>query len=365
MTAYEDMGPRAFIASVLWIHGRTVGEVANVVKWTRGQTRGFVTRQFKDKARDHMTYDERAAELQAMKAVRRDGGRLRDEHFKPVHIQSKPAPRPSGIHAVKKAWAQRLTAAEQIENLDRRQAEIVACNTEFRAKLQKMHEDKEEGGLDLSTKIGRKQARVLEGEVTKMVRELQRAAEAREAGLNPQRGVKSSALDYLEHARLLRDSGNHGEKQKSSEESRRLEAGMRLRRYIEGIRVGGLGAIDYERATMGGGSGAHMTPTEYKLRCTYAIGEIRQMMSATDYTMIEAVADQDIFIWERAAAGSKTRASIFIAIRQLLDIVAVHEHLMTPDEYTSRWDETLPVVERRRDAREHAENIAEFMEAAR
>jgi hypothetical protein len=365
MTAYEDMGPRAFIASVLWIHGRSIGEVANVVQWTSGQMRGFVTRQFKVKAREHMTYEERAAELEAMKAVRQDGGRLRDEHFKPIPIQGKPAPKPKPISATRKAWAERLAVAEQIVNPDRRQAEIAHCNTEFRAKLQKMHEDKEEGGLDLSTKVGRKQARILEGEITKMVREMQRAAEAREAGLNPSRGVKDSALDYLDHARLLRDAGGHGDKQRSSEESRRLEAGMRLRRFIEGTRVGNLGALDYERATMGGGGSSHMTPTEYRLRCTYALGEIRQMMSSTDYTMIEAVADQDIFIWERAPAGTKTRANIFTAIRQLLDIVAVHENLMTSVEYTGRWDETLPIVDRRKDAREHAEAIAEFMEAAR
>lgn len=372
MTAYQDMGPRAFIASVLWIRGHKTGDVANVVKWTSGQMRGFVNRQFKT-AREHMTYQERAAELAAMKAVRRDDGRLRDEHFKPIELQGKPAPKLKPLAALKKVWAERLAVAEQIENPERRQAEIAACNSEFRAKLQQMHRDKVEGGLDLTTKGGRKDARALEGEVIKMVRETKRAAEAREAGLNPRRGkvgerssgiIRSSALNYLATARLLRDSVS-GDKEQTPEEKRRLIAGERLYHYAIGTSIGSVGALDYERASMGGGGGVPMTPTEHRLRCVYAIDEIRQLMSRDDYLLLDAVVNQDVFIWERSPAGSKARAAYFIAIRHLLDVVAVYEKLMSDLEYVARWDETLPTIVKHDNPRDHAAAIAEFMAGAR
>lgn len=372
--SYYGKGPREFIAAVLWIHGRSIGEIAKVVQWTPGQMRGFVNREFRDTPRANMDDETRRDLLAMMKASREDGDRLKDEHFLPIPLPGVPAPPTSALKALKRSWVDCRVIAEAIEDGDRRDRDVTQCNVEHRARLGKLPEY--EGGLDLSTKVGRRDARQFETEVNKMVKAEQKKQADREAGLNPRRGkvgetshgvIRSSALDYLFSARILRDPGGESDKLKSSEEQRRLEAGMRLRKHMEGTRLGGLGAIDYERATMGSGGGGKLSLSAYKLQCIHSLGGIKKLMSPMDFAMIEAVVDQDIFIWEKAKPESRTRRNIYEGIRHLLDIIAVHENLMTREACEARWDEPLPIIERvgRGEAISQAEAAAEFMEAAR
>lgn len=336
MSEPNKMEPHAFVAAVLWIRGHSIGEVAKTVGWTPGQVRGFVGRQFKDNPRAAMTDDERQALLDEFKANRADGGRLRDEHF--VAGRRAETPRPQ------------MTIAEK----KRLEKESPASTTP--------------AGPDLNTRAGRKEAKRLQKEAEKIAAARQAEQEKREAGHAERRGVAASALDYLLAQRILRDPETTGPGGKSSEEQRRHEAGVRLRSYIEGTRIGGLGAIDYERATMGTGGGPKLSLAAYKLQCINALGEIRQMMSKTDFLMIEAVVDQDNFIWETAPPATKIRARIFDGIRKLLDVVAVHERLMEHKAFHERWDEDLPEIEdryTRSKAIAGSERIAEILEGAR
>lgn len=56
------------------------------------------------------------------------------------------------------------------------------------------------------------------------------------------------------------------------EEGRRFEAGLRFRAIIQGARTASLGAIDYERATMGVGSGLKLSLAAFKLHCIKQLG---------------------------------------------------------------------------------------------
>lgn len=364
----KTLSTAQFVAAVLWMHGRTTGEIAKVVGWTPGTLRGFITRQF-EKSREHMTAEERQEILDAFKADRLDGGRLKDEHFKPIDLQGKPATA-KALESLKARWVECLFIAGGIEDSDRRSADQRQCNIAHRAELdfnRKGGLPKADGGVDLLSKEGRKQARAIESDVMRLLRAKQKRKAAREAGFADRRGRDAAALDYLYQQRLLKDRGTANDGTKTSEEMRRLEAGQRLRSYLDGHRVGPMGAIDYERATMGSGGGAKMTLSAYKLHCIQALGSISKLMSPSDYQLIEAVVDRDAFVWEDTKAGGKARARIFDAIRHLLDVIAVHESLMTREAYYARWGEHLPDIKpaNRAELARQAADVADFMERAR
>lgn len=356
---------RQYIAAVLWVHGRTIGEIAGVVGWTRNQTKAFTNRLLPGKmARSYLTDEERVEILGHFAADRHDGDRLREEHFKPIPIRGAPRQRTrsEAIIAIEESWGACLLAARQIGDPAARREATRECNDGHRRQFA-------DAGVapadipDPGTVKGRREVREMERRAAAKRDKEEQDRMAREAGGATRR---ERPLEYLFWRRMLAD-GNAAGMEKLSEEMRRYEAGERLQRYIVGARLSALGAIDMERASMGGGSPVAMTPTAHKLFCVQSIGRIRGMMSTTDYLMLEAVLDQDVFLWEREPPNSRARSRVLDSLRRLLDVVAVYESLMATDSFKDRWDHDLtpPDAPSLWEARAQAENIADLMETAR
>jgi len=370
---------RTFVVAVLWLHGRGTGEIAKVVTWTPGQVRGFVHRAFKT-PRASQTTAERQAGLDELRAVRMDGGRLKDEHFIAIELVGKPPGEPTPITRLKRSWAAGMTIAHGIEDSNRQAVAIAAVNADHREKFQAMLRQqrklKDKEPLVL-TKEDRRDLRDIEADVGRRLRDELRRKAIESNGLATRRGAllsaqheaQSSALDFLFHKRLLRDGKlvAGADRSKTSEEQRRLEAGMRLRAYLEGSRLGGLGAIDYERATMGSGGGPAIALSAYKLQCAHSVGAIRKLIADAEYSILEAVVDQDVFLWERERPNSKQRETIYRVIRYGLDIVGVFEGIMLPAEFKLRWDEELPKIQwpDHGDLARRSEEMAELVKHAR
>lgn len=319
----SDLDRHQFVACVLWMHGRSMLEIAAVVRWTPGQVRGFLHRQFKDKPRSHLTIQERQELLGQMKADRRDGGVLKDEHFQAI-------PRVDGPRS----------AAEKPAE------------------------------PDAGTREGRRERRRRQQQERRRQHQQEQERQAREQGHATRRGIEAAALDYLQKRRLLRDPDTVKTMTEASEEVRRWEAGTRLRNYIEGARLSSLGAFDYERATMGSGSGPKLSLAAYKLHCMNSLAAIRQLIADTEFALLEGIIDRDEFVWERAPAESRARGELFEIIRYGLDAVAVHEDMMTRADFTARWKEELPFVDAnylksRVDAEDLADAAAGYFSEAR
>lgn len=327
-------GPRAYIVSVLWLHGNSTGEIAKAVRWTPGQVRGHVNRHCKP-AREHMSKKMRQSRLNRLKETRQDNGALRDEHFIAIDLQTKVPDSAKNAAAINRSWVAALAIDYGIEDGERRAKSEQGTNAEHRRRLCLSVKD---GGLgvDPSTKDGR---RLLKDFATAAQREARAAADGRRdrsAGGATQRGVNAAALEYLHAHRLLRDQGSNRDVGKTPEEMRRLEAGLQLRRYLEASRLGGLGAMDYGRVS-GGGSGG-MALSAYKMQCIQALGRIRQQMSKEEFLTIEAVVDQDAMIWEMEPPESRARSAIYAAIRRLLDAVSVAERMMSRRAFEDLWE---------------------------
>lgn len=355
----------SFTAAVLWIHGRTVGEVASVVKWTPGQVRGFIHREFGKKPRDHMSMEERSALLNEFHANRPDDGLLPIEVFTPLQLHRFPS-RPEPIEVLKRQWVADLVIASAEEDYGKRDAKIQRCKADYRTALFARGETGNKPPLvDPTTKDGRKLARDIESDVLREVKAIRSAKEEREAGM-AQRGTDASAFEYLIARRLLRDPDAAALRTKQTDdEARRMEAGTHLRSLIDGTRIGGLGAIDYERATMGGGGGANLSASAYRLHCINTLGAIRSLMSTEDYLMIEAILDQEIFVWERVSG--RARGVVYEDIRRVLDIISVYDSRLLAGVFTDRWGYTLPAVEwaLRGEAEAIAEAARDILEGAR
>lgn len=334
----SELKPISYCVAVLWLRGESAGRIAKAVGWSVGKVQGFAWRHFERTPRSSWSTRDRQERLDALKAERLDGGRLNDQHFvaqpiKPLRLGKTAAPDPLPE-------------------------------------------------LDLNTRAGRKEAKRRQREALAAAEAARKEQERREAGHAARRGrqgpagdnnyVRSSALEFLFERRLLKDRGSSDDKGKASEEQRRYEAGTRLRAMIDGARLGGLGALDFERASMGSSGGQQMPLSAYRLQCIHAKGVIRQMMSDADYATIEAVVDHDIFLWEREPPRTPTRLRMFEAIRHHLDVVAVHESLMTRDAFSARWGAVLPIIDKDDENREsraataaQAEAVRELLEGAR
>lgn len=326
----SDLGPVSYCVAVLWMHGESLGRIAKAVKWSRSRTWGFVNRQFKNK-RGKMTIAERQVLLDEMKGRREDGDRLKDSHF----------------------IARPLEPAKS--------------------------ESKKVEDPDLNTREGRREARRRQRAAETAARTAEKKQEQRELGHAARRGrlagtkerTTSSALEYLFDHRILRDAGEEsktaGREGFLPEESRRLEAGLRMRALIQGARSSDLGAIDYERATMGAGGGPKLSLAAFKLHCIQRIGTLRKLLPRESYIKIEAIVDGDRFIWETEPAGSKRRRRMYEFIRYWLDIVGVHESLLTREAFHVKWKFDLPIVDRvtKGDAAGQAARAAEVLESAR
>lgn len=370
-------GEREYIAAVLWVHGRTLGEIAHVVGWTRSATKAF-TGSLLPKARAHHDDAERAAVLAHFAANRRDGGRLKEEHFSPISLPGRKVDpsRADVVLAVELSWGECLLGAREIESLHERSSVIKDCHEAHRHKLREAGVD-EAKIPDPTSLRGRREVREMERRALLKRKREEEAREQRELGgagrtLWKDGGTVrnlSRALEYLFRRRMLAD-GKATSTERHSEETRRYEAGERLQRYIDGARIATLGALDMEKASMGTNSSKAMTLSWYRLYCAQTIGAISKMMGRADYAALDAVIDQDAFTWERFSDRSVKRAAELERIRRSLDIVAVYENLMSAEAFAERWGTTLTMpgpdaVPSRHGAARQADLAAELIESAR
>ena len=320
----SQLTAHALIVAVLWMHGDKTARIASASGWTPGKVRGFVHRQF-PKPRQNMTMEERELALAVLAEFRAKAPRLRDEHFLPKMIKVLP------VRPAEKVVAPPLP--------------------------------------DMRTRAGRREARRRQREAEHAAQKQLEDREARERGNATRRGELASALDFASSRGYLADPSDRGVLTKAGGSSgqRRLEAAQRFRAYLDGTRIGSLGAIDYETATMGAGGGPKLTLSAYKLQCVHALGWVKQASTASGYRLMESVIDRDEFVWDRFEAGSSERARLFEALRLNLDIVAVHERLLTPEGLSERWGLELPQArgQSRLGAVDQAAAAAEIFAAAR
>lgn len=359
--------PTSYIVSVLWMNGRSIHEIAKVSTWTPGKVRGFTTRTYNKPSRAHMTNGERQLALDALRAQMPEGLKLPDKLFRVLPVIGV-APEPKPRTRLKALWSQAIVDAEAVEDEDRRQDSLARCALVHRERFSKILTS--EGQPDLSTKAGRRDLRTFEAEVVRLARAKQKEAAARQEGHAVSRGKLASALDYLFDRRLLKDAAASGKEGRTSEEQRRHEAGTRLRAYIDGTRLGSLGAMDYERATMGSGGGPKISLSAYKLHCVHSLGTLRKLMGHDEYVLIETVIDKDDFAWDRVPTSSAARARVFEAIRRALDVVAVLESLLTREAFKARWGTDLPLEplrdrQTKGEAAAQSARVADILEAAR
>ena len=292
-----------FVCTVYWMEGKlSQGDIANKIHWTPGQVRGWIWRSF-EKTRHSMTDEERQSILNLLEPLRKEIGALDsktyDDRFKakkpkilPMKAKEEPDPEfpdtPEGRKASRKYFAE------------------------------KKHKENA-------------------------------ARHGRAKGHATRRGMEGSALEWLNKHHHLADPAEKKLSDPSARAGsslRRLESGFRLRKYVEGSRLSPLGAMDYENATMGGGSGAKLALPAYRLHCISALGSIKKMMQPADYALIEAVVDKDKFVWEDFDPRSAGRRRVLEAVRYVLDIIACHDRLLTHEEFKELWGEDLPDVER-------------------
>lgn len=295
----HEWGLRKFGIIVLWIAGRETATIARIMDVKPGVVRGVIFRTLKQPRHD-MSIETRQYLLDELRKHRVDGGKLHDDFF----------------------------IARKLKSLQ-----------------MKAVEKKKAVAPDMKTKAGRLEQRAIDKakEVQAKISEQQRLR--REAGGATKRGSQAAALEYLADRKLLSDIGERdirGESKEISSGPRRRQAGEMLRGYIDGSRIGGLNSIDYEAA--GGGSGIGLPISAHKLQSMQTLGQLRQMMSPEDFQLIEAVVDNDEFVWERTKDRGD-RASTYMAIRRILDIVAVHARLMSRDSFFYRWHIRLPITE--------------------
>lgn len=331
----SELTPIEYCVAVLWMHGESSGRIARAVNWTRDKVRGFVWRHFDERPRGTFTIEERQAYLDAAADTRVDNGRLRKEHF---------------------------VAKKTVEMF-----------------LKEKEKPAEPEQPDLNTRAGRRRAREIKREQAMAAEKERRAQEARQAGHATARGrtpgskemTRSSALEFLFDHHLLRDRDQAGQATAREtglpEEQRRFEAGLRLRAWAQGAQTADLGAIDYERATMGSSGGAPLGLAAFRLHCIQSLNSIRAVMGPRDFSRLRAIVEGDEFLWDRLPPGSRARGAVFEAVRKWLDAVGVHESLMTPETYADRWAESLPEFAhpKREVARRGADALREILEAAR
>lgn len=355
---------RRYIAAVLWVHGRTLGEIAEVVGWTRPQAKAFTNRLL-PKARAQLEDGERQAILDHLASDRQDGGRLRAEHFKPIPLPGRPRDpsRSEIISAIEASWGDCILDARAIKDMRERSQATRDCHDQHRDKLRAAGVD-ESDIPDPSNIQGRKAVRDIERRAAQRRKREREAKELRELGGAARR---PRPLEYLYARRMLAD-GKAMSTERHSEEMRRYEAGERLQRYIDGARIATLGALDMEKASMGHGGPKAMTLSGYRLYCAQTLGAVRSMMSRSDYLGLEAVLDRDQFTWEAWPEKSARRAAELERIRRLLDVVAVYEKLMSSDAFADRWGappsipDDLPT---RHEAAIQADLAAELVESVR
>lgn len=288
-----------FVCAVYWMEGLlSQGDIANRIGWKPAQVRGWIWRSF-DPPRHAMSNKDRQRVLDDLSPLRRELGVMEASDF-------------DGRFQAKR------------------------CRTAPR-EPEPTFED---------TPEGRKAERKYRNERRKSQH---KDALGRKRGHAKSRGANSSALEWLDLHRHLRDATDRhlmpGERNTAvvASSMRRVEAGMRLRKYIRGSQVSPLGAMDYEQASMSdGGAGTKLSLPEFRLHCIHTLGSIRQMMQDSDFALIEAVVENDRFIWDEFRPRSKDRDRVFEAIRYLLDIIACHEGLLTHSEFEEIWEEVLP-----------------------
>jgi hypothetical protein len=174
----------------------------------------------------------------------------------------------------------------------------------------------------------------------------------RERGLATARGVDGAAFEWLNARRVLVDPESRSVRGADSDGSgtRRLAAGLKLRSYFDGCRVGELSSVDFERSG-GGGDGSGQSVTAYRLECIHAIGAIRRAVESVEtgaFRVVEAVVDRDEFVFHNV--GGKDRAACYETIRMGLDVVGVYIGMMDVRAFALRWNAHPhfgPTVDRR------------------
>lgn len=295
-----ELGPKTYVVCVLWVAGWTIARIAAGSGRTGGSIRGIVNRCLV-KPRDSLTVRERQNVLDELAACRQDnrpdGGLiLKDSHFVAIELPPAPASRASATPAAPLPEPNIRTRAGRKEAIRRKKE--AARQEAIAAEKQR---DKERGGAW-------------------------------------KRGVDGSALEHLYVMLILSDGEEKAVDAKQAKslasKDRRKEAGLALRGYIDGCRVGGVSSVDFEREVAG--SGAGLAIPAYRLECISALGAIKKMMPERDYLLIEGVVDRDEFPW-RDIPSKTAKSFLYEAIRRALDVVAVFQGLMAKDTFADRW----------------------------
>lgn len=315
---YAKLNPEKFKVAVYWMQGRTTAQITEGTGWEHRKIWRFAQHLF-DRPRNSMTTRERQVELDALKAVKPSKSRVREDAF---------IARYAPVMSAKEA-------------------------------------DPEDVAIDRSTREGRRKARQMEREAARRAELAKQLQEEKERGFATQRGELASALRFLANQKLLADKDEMDGSGSSAR--RRLEMGMKLQEFFDGTRIGGLKAFDMETASMGASSGPKLSLGAHRIHCGQVLAEIKQMMPHAEYSILESVVDHDRFVWEIAPAGGADRQMMYDIIRFGLDVVAVHQKLMSREVFAVRWNHPLPIVEQkgRGDAAALAEAGKEFFEAAR
>ncbi|CDX26823.1 hypothetical protein MPL3356_60574 [Mesorhizobium plurifarium] len=303
----QELGPKTFVVCVLWVAGWTTARIAAASGRTGGSIRGIVNRCMV-KPRDFLMLEERQNILDELAAIRQDhrpdgGYVLKDYHFAAVEIPMSP-----------------------LAN----RAQPAAPPPE----------------PNLRTRAGRKEAIRRRKEAARQAAIEAQKQRDKELGGAWKRGVDGSALEHLYQMLLLSDGEEKSVDAKQAKslasKDRRKEAGLALRSYIDGCRVGGMSSVDFEREVAGGGVG--LAIPAHRLECISALGAIKKMMPERDYLLIEGVVDRDEFPW-RDIPSRTGKAFLYEAIRRALDVVAVFQGLMAKDTFADRWGYNLKDVD--------------------
>ncbi|WP_192242878.1 hypothetical protein [Mesorhizobium silamurunense] len=302
---HKELGPKTYVVCVLWIAGWTIARIAAGSGRTGGSIRGIVNRCLV-KPRDSLAIEERQNILDELAAIRQDhrpdggGWILKDSHFVAVELPPAPAGRVSTASAAPLPEPNMRTRAGRKEAIRRKKE---AARQE--AIAAEKRRDKERGGAW-------------------------------------KRGVDGSALEHLYLTLLLSDEEEKTVDAKQAKslasKDRRKEAGLALRGYIDGCRVGGMSSVDFEREVAGGGAG--LAIPAHRLECISALGAIKKMMPDRDYLLIEGIVDRDEFPW-RDVPSKTAKSFLYEAIRRSLDVVAVFQGLMAKDTFADRWGYNL------------------------
>lgn len=304
----QELGPKTFVVTVLWIAGWTTARIAAASGRTGGSIRGIVSRCLV-KPRDFLTLEERQNILDELAATRLDhrpggGYVLKAYHFTAVEIPISPL-------------ANRATAPA---------APLPEPN--------------------LRTRAGRKEALRRKREAQRQLAIEAEKQSEKERGGAWKRGVEGSALEHLYQMLLLSDGEEKAVDAKQAKslasKDRRKEAGLALRGYIDGCRIGAMSSVDFEREVAGGGVG--LAIPAHRLECISALGAIKKMMPERDYLLVEGIVDRDEFPW-RDIPSKTGKAFLYEAVRRALDVVAVFLGLMAKDTFADRWGYNLKDVE--------------------